>query len=273
MQLENKDWVIGIIVAVLLAAVAIFEDNTFLANAILIFFGPIISYFLVIRGDVIRTVRVLLLIGIWILIIGTGYYIYTRNFERDMRSYYGYIYPSNVNMPDKRCGPGDDIGLYPGANNFQMTRFPYTFLSIDGDPIIALSKVGDAISIDYLMLYDTNGDNIVRIDKNEFWIKSSVQRFMTPNRSQLAIADHTGSVALALNFLNKKHLAIDGKFFYHGFTVEIGKLGIDITFPNGKHLGSINDDCFYGHELFISASGVDAVSPMEGATNLKIKVH
>ena len=151
-----------------------------------------------------------------------------------------------------------------------MTYAPYTFLYIDGDPIISLGRDGEAITIDYLLLNDANGDNIAHIDKNDFWIKPSIERLMVPDRSKLAINDHSGRVALALWFLNSRHIFIAGNFVYHGFIVQIGNKGIDITLPNGKHLVTLDDDCFYGHEMFITNAGLDAIPRSPGATELKI---
>jgi hypothetical protein len=54
-------------------------------------------------------------------------------------------------------------------------------LYIDGDPIISLDREGDAITVDYLLLNDTNGDNIARIDKDVFWIKPTIERLMVPD--------------------------------------------------------------------------------------------
>jgi hypothetical protein len=270
MRLERKDWVVGIVIAALLAAVAVFQESTYLANSILGVLGCIISYIILTHGRIEKAVRALTVTFVWILIGFTGYYIYSHNFEKEMRSYYGRVYPSNVLMPDMRCGVGDDIMLYPGQNNFQMTNFPYTFLYIDGDPIISLGKEGDAITIDYLLLNDTNGDNIARIDKDMFWIKPTIERLMVPDRSKLLIADHSGRIALALDFLNSAHLFIAGKFAYHGFIVEIDDSGIEITLANGTKLRKLNNDCFYNHQLFVTAAGLDAVSPTTGAVELKL---
>jgi hypothetical protein len=270
MQLDRKDWVVGVIVVALLAAVPVFQENTYLSGVMLVSLGCIISYILLIQGDIIYLAGLLLLLLVWSLIGGTQYYVSTVNFEKEMRRSYGTLYPSNVSMPDKTCGPGDDVVLFSGPNSFQMTQTPYTFLYIDGDPIITLSRDGDAIVINYLLLNDTNGDNIVRIDKNEFWIKSSVERLMVPDRSKLAINDHSGHIALALWFLNSRHIFIAGKFVYHGFSVEVGNKGINITLPNGKHLVTLDDACFYGHEMLITNAGLDAISRSPGATELKV---
>jgi hypothetical protein len=271
MRLDRKDWVVGIIVVALLAAVPVFEDNTYLSGVILVSLGYIISYILLSQRDIIYLAGILLLLLVWSLISGTEYYISSVNFEREMRRSYGHIYPSNVAVPDKRCASGDNILLFPGPNSFQVTEFPYTFLYIDGDPIISLGREGDAISIDYLLLNDTNGDNIAHIDKDEFWIKPSIERLMVPDRSRLAIQDHSGHSALNLYFLNANHLYITGKFVYHGFTVDVGKDGIDVTLANGKHAGLFSDDCFYNHRVMVTTSGLDFISPSKGATNVRIR--
>ena len=44
MQLEGKDWVVGIVIAALLAAVTMFQDNTYVSNSILALLGFIVSY-------------------------------------------------------------------------------------------------------------------------------------------------------------------------------------------------------------------------------------
>jgi hypothetical protein len=54
-----------------------------------------------------------------------------------------------------------------------------------------------------------------------YYIKPSIERLMVPDRSKLLIANHTGNIALALDFLNSTHLFIAGKFVYHGFTVDL----------------------------------------------------
>ena len=265
MQLDRKDWVVGIIVVALLAGVAVFQENTYLSGVILVSLGCIISYILLSQRDIIYLARILLLLLVWSLIGGTEYYISSVNFEKEMRINYGRIYPSDVLLPDKRCAPGDDIILFSGPNSFQATDFPYTFLYIDGDPIISLGRENEAITIDLLLLNDTNGDNIAHIDKDEFWIKPTIERMMVPDRSKLAIKDHSGNIALVLWFLNSTHIFIAGKFVYHGFTVEIGNSGIDIALPNGQHLRKLADDCFYNHQMFVTTLGLDAVSPTKGA--------
>jgi hypothetical protein len=267
MRLERKDWVL-LTIAILLPVVAIFQENTFLSNTFLAGAGIIISYLVWQHSDIHEGYRGLLITAIALSVIGSAYYISAVNFEKEMRRNYGKIYPSNVSMPNKTCGPGDDIVLFSGQNSFQMTETPYRFLYIDGDPIITLSRDGDAIAIDYLLLNDANGDNIVHIDKNEFWIKPSIERLMVPDRSKLVINDHSGHVALALWFLNSRQIFIAGKFVYHGFIVEIGNEGINITMPNGKHLVTLNDDCFIGHEMFITNAGLDAISRSPGATEV-----
>jgi hypothetical protein len=188
-----------------------------------------------------------------------------------MRQNFGRIYPSNIPTPDLRCGPGDDIVLFFGPERFQIAKFPYTFLYIDGDPMIILGKDGNAITIDYLLLNDTNGDNLVRIDKNTFWIKPTVERFMILDRSKLEIADHSGNVALALSFLNDKHLFIAGRFAYYGFVVTIDNKGMDVTFPNGLHTGIGVDNCFHDHKVEIKQDGLHATSSIRGATDLWIQ--
>jgi hypothetical protein len=170
-------------------------------------------------------------------------------------------------MPGKRCGPGDDTVLFSGPNTFQTTHYPYTFLYIEGKPIISLGKSGNSITIDYLLLNDINGDNLVHISKDEFLIKPTIERLIIPDRSRLEIADHTGDKALTLYFMNSTHLYIAGKFAYHGFIVDIDDSGIDITLPNGKHLVTLNDNCFYNHQLFVTTAGLDAVSPTKGPQN------
>ena len=269
MRLERKDWVL-LTIAILLAIVALFQENTFLSNTFLMATGIIISYLVWQHSDIHKGYRNILITAIVLGVIGGAYYISAMNFEKEMRRNYGRLYPSNVAMPDKTCGPGDDVVLFSGPNSFQMAETPYTFLHIDGDPIITLSRDGDAIAIDYLLLNDANGDNIVHIDKNEFWIKPSIERLMVPDRSKLAINDHSGHIALALWFMNSRHIFIAGKFVYHGFIVEIGNKGIDITMQNGKHLVTLNDDCFYGHEMFITNAGLDAVSRSSGDHRAKI---
>jgi hypothetical protein len=183
--------------------------------------GFIVSYIVFTDKDILRGTRIFRLAVIWILIWAVGYHIYNVNFEKDMRSYYGRLYPSNVFMPDKRCGPGDDTVLFSGPNTFQTTQYPYTFLYIEGKPIISLGKSGNSITIDYLLLNDINGDNLVHISKDEFWIKPTIERLIIPDRSRLEIADHTGDKALTLYFMNSTHLYIAGKFAYHGFIVDI----------------------------------------------------
>ena len=167
------------------------------------------------------------------------------------------------------AGPGDDVALFFGPNSFQVTDFPYTFLYIDGDPIISLGGDGDEITIDYLLLNDKNGDNIVNINKDIFWIKPDIERLMIPDRSKLAIADHSGHTALVLWFMNRTHLFIAGHFSYHGFTIDIHEK-VDITLPNGQHLRKFSDNCFYNHQLFLTTAGLDAVSPTKGTTELKL---
>ena len=107
MQLDGKDWVIGIIIAALLASVPVFEETTYLANSMLILIGLLISFLILRHRSIIVAIRMMLLTMVWILVFGTGYYIYSRNFEIEMRRNYGRIYPSNVETPDKACGPGD----------------------------------------------------------------------------------------------------------------------------------------------------------------------
>lgn len=252
------------------AAATLFQDNTYLANGILILLGCIVSYIVLLDDNIQRGAVVFRLAVIWILIWAVGYHISSVNFEKDMRSYYGRLYPSNISMIDKRCGPGDDTVLFSGPNTFQTTQYPYTFLYIDGKPIISLGKNGNAITIDYLLLNDTNGDSIVHIDKDEFWIKPTVERLIIPDRSRLEIAGRTGDKALKLYFMNSTHLYIAGKFTYHDFIVDIGNSGIDITLPNGKHLVTLNDNCFYNHQLFVTTAGLDAISPTKGTTELRI---
>lgn len=137
--------------------------------------------------------------------------------------------------------------------------------------MIILGNDGIAITIDYLLLNDTNGDNLVRIDKNTFWIKPTVDRFMIPDRSKLKIADHSGNIALVLQFINDKHLFIAGRFAYHGSVVTIDNKGIDVTFPNGKDTGMGTDNCFYGHQVEIKEDGLHATSVIKGATDLWIQ--
>jgi hypothetical protein len=270
MRLDRKDWVVSIIVVALFAAVPIFQENTYLSGVILLSLGCIISYILLSQNNIIYLAGLLLLLLVWSLIGGTEYYVSSVNFEKEMRMNYGRIYPSNEMLPDKRCAPGDDIILFSGPNSFQATTFPYTFLYIDGAPIISLGREGNAITMDYLLLNDTNGENIVHIDKDVFWIKPTIERMMVPDRSKLAIKDHSGNTALVLWFLNSTHIFIAGKFVYHGFTVDIGNSGIDITLPSGQHLRKLADDCFYNHQLFVTTLGLDAVSPTKGAVELKL---
>ena len=268
MRLERKDWIL-LVIAVLLAAVAIFQENAYLSNACIILTGLIVSCLVWLHADVHKGYRGILVTAITLCVFGSAYYISSVNFEKEMRRNYGQVYPSNISTPDSRCGPGDDVALFFGPNSFQVTDFPYTFLYIDGDPIISLGRGGDAITIDYLLLNDTNGDNIVNINKNIFWIKPDIERLMVPDRSKLAIADHSGHTALVLWFMNRTHLFVAGHFAYHGFTVDVHDT-VDIALPNGQHLRKFSDNCFYNHQLFLTTAGLDAVSPAKGTTELKL---
>jgi hypothetical protein len=270
-QLGQKDWVL-LAIAVFSAAVAVFQGNTYLSVMFLVVTGAIISYLVWLHADIHKGYRGLLVSLIALSVLGGSYYISNDNFEKEMRRNYGRIYPSNIaTSPQKKCGPGDDIVLYPGQNSFQISSFPYTFLTIDGRPVISLGRDGDAISIDTLWLEDEKGNIIAHVNKDEFWIDPTVERFMVPDRSKLAIADHSGKVALLLWFMNKNHLFVDGNFHYHGFTVSIGNSGIFTTLADGKTLGGgLNDDCFYDHQIYVDAMGLTANSKQKGATDLKI---
>jgi hypothetical protein len=82
MRLERKDWVIGIVIAALLAAVAVFQENTYLANSTIAVLGCIISYIILNHGGIVRAVRTLTVTLVWILIGSVGYYISNVNFEK-----------------------------------------------------------------------------------------------------------------------------------------------------------------------------------------------
>jgi hypothetical protein len=144
MKLDQKDWV-TVIFAALLAAAGLFVEDTLFSGICLFLFGSLVSYFILTRGDIHRAYRALLATAVVILVSSAVYYISNINFQKEMRRTYGRIYPGNVPVEDERCSPGSDILLFSGLNRFQVTEFPYTFLYVDGDPIISLGREGDAI--------------------------------------------------------------------------------------------------------------------------------
>lgn len=135
MRFEQKDWV-SLAIVIILTAVAIFQENTFLSIACVVSAGVIVAYLVWLHNDIHKAYRSLLVTVIALGVIGSSYYISNANFEKEMRRNFGRTYPSNISMPDLRCGPGDDIVLFFGPERFQIATFPYTFLYIDGNPMI-----------------------------------------------------------------------------------------------------------------------------------------
>jgi hypothetical protein len=139
---------------------------------------------------------------------------------------YGPVY----NAPTLKRAPAEegillpsrhsDMAQYRGAllvimgnSVFKLTVFPATVISIDGKPILKLSKVSENhFKIDTLRIFDDRQDIILRIDNGDPWHVPAI-RIKRPSSSEIVVFDHNDDMVLDLLYFDQNSIVIKSAVF------------------------------------------------------------
>jgi hypothetical protein len=259
-----------VLLALILAIAGASADSTAISSGVWSVAALLVCYAIAVQVKFHRSVKALLCGVVLVATAGFIWHIYTVNLERELRLNYGVLTPSNRIAPENRCASTADTVVYTGANNMAVSRFPFVLVEINGEPVLILDKnqEGDLI-IKRLLLNDEDNRNIAKIDDNIFWIDPTVQKILEPGKDILKIYNHSGEEAFRLDYIDKKHIAVSGRFFYHKFLLSIDKGIMSMFLPSGFHLASLRNDCFQDHHISLNSAGLSMMTE-GGGTSLMV---
>ena len=99
----------------------------------------------------------------------------------------------------------------------------------------------NVIIISALRVFDDRGDNLVKIDQNDYWIKPDTH-YVRPDWSTLIAYDHSDAEVLRIHLVNDRVVTVTGIFLHPGSkTVRVA--------PGETYIenGRISNSCFGGY--------------------------
>lgn len=205
-----------------------------------------IDQYLLMKGGITA-----LLLAIAVASLG---FVRSEQLSYELGLLYGRLYPAKdiVRGP---CAPQEgQVALYVG--NFS-TMAPENSLPIglvwimkkSGEPehVLDLDRDSDGALVLIADVKDSNGNLIVRLDKNEFRVNpNNYFDYKRPDRSTLIVSDQKGNVVINARYMNDRSLRVTGLFHSLGKTIDLSKgmtpgnlslEGICLASPSGMQGG------------------------------------
>jgi hypothetical protein len=132
---------------------------------------------------------------------------------RELEKNEGLLIPAHHKRPTTRCPVGDDdFAIYAGGGAVYGSSRPQVLLSIGGQEIITGEPLQDgSIRLKTIRLFDEDGDILVRITDDKFWVHPLARR-ERPDFSTLIVYDKKDVAVLKLEFLDHNSIRINGVF-------------------------------------------------------------
>jgi hypothetical protein len=130
------------------------------------------------------------ILGIWFM---CGWFIYSKQLERELASLHGWLIPANDPLPPNTCRgvPDDALLVYMGFATSYATKFPHTIIEVDKKPRLIIDRNSAnslAVSVD---IFGADGNIIAALEKNEFTINEhNYFKMARKDRSSLSIVDN-----------------------------------------------------------------------------------
>ena len=144
-----------------------------------------------------------------------------------------------------RCA-NNSGGIIAGTNGFQFGSEPYSFIYLDGTPMITVQRDGDRLRILEIHVMDKRYGQVATVNNNVFWV-SPLVKFTQSDWGTLDIQGSDGTEVLGIRFRNPDNIEIRGSFGNDRRTIYITDSGISL--PDAAVKNTFSHNCFSGLSL------------------------
>ena len=194
--------------ALLLGGASMFVGNPLLSSVLFTAACIAVAFFIVRQIHWSIYVRIVLILTLSLFSAFLTSVMYKQKYENDLRSRFGSLDPDDKPTNFQCASAPEAVGsIWAGSNILTVIGIRYKAIVFDDEPIVEVSIDNNKLVINKLIVKNSSGDLLLKIDSDNFELYSeSILEHPNGELSALRVYNKNYKEAVYIYFINKNHI-------------------------------------------------------------------